>query len=395
MAAVAKNDPESDGGEFLNERDEEWHYDPHRQRVQQKSHDARQAQRQSSQFDEEEPLLDMTEVLPLRSKRTDRLQKKQQKKSKKNVTHSSVDSLLDLPSELVLQIINSLRPTDVVTLLTVSRSMHAYILDNSATIASSIINLRYPILAKCFPLPILISQVSLSAHPALLSPRHQQRLIIHKAPYQHIRRADPINTCSCMACVMAWNNLCVAVDLAHWQPHLDRREPIPMIARGSTPKWNTDLIAANAAIVDRAIRHPLWYARVLEAHLDTTTRTILRHARTTTIPKRKGEIRLHGALTKEVAPSKRLFHLSAADATAETDVFLARSGPPNFEFPFHRDNYYTLGAYLPNRRWDEGSWIYYGGELHERDVAWAVVVAEREARQVQVKEAGKSEMKMV
>ena len=71
---------------------------------------------------------------------------------------------------------------------------------------------------------------------------------------------------------------------------------------------------------------------------------------------------------------------------------MARSGPPNFEFPFHRDNYYTLGAYLPNRRWDEGQWIYYG-DLHERDVAWAVMVAEREARQVQ--EIGRSEKKTV
>ena len=47
------------------------------------------------------------------------------------------------------------------------------------------------------------------------------------------------------------------------------------------------------------------------------------------------------------------------------------------DFPFHRDSYYMLEAYLPNRGWNsEGNgWIYMPATQHERDVefvkAWA------------------------
>jgi hypothetical protein len=324
----------------------------------------------SNEFDEEplDDLVDTTAILPLRSKRTERLQKKNLKRIKKPV-QSDVKSLLEFPFELTLEILSILRPSDIFNLFRVSRSMGDFIKQNENQICQAMIRLRYPILTKCFPLPMRFDDLDESIHAAILSSKHQRRLHIHKRPYQHISSADPQSTCSCMSCVLAWNNLNLVVDLAHWQNHLSHREPITMITRGGRPQWNTDLVAANATIVDKAIAHPLWYARLLEKHLDTTVRTIVRQSAVY----RKG-----GPPVTDVPSTQRLYHLSADDIAGETDSFAQRSGPPSYEFPFHRDKYYTLGAHLPNRRWDEGKWIYYG-DLHDTDIAWTMRTAEREA----------------
>ena len=334
---------------------EEWHIvDNSRQRRPHPAHD--------------EPLVDTTEKMTLRSKRTERLQKKIQKKEGKRL-HSTINSFLDLPSELLVEILTYLRPSDLFLLMRVNRSANKFIETHENTISGAVINRRYSILSKVFPLPVLFEKIDKCIHPVLLAPRHQQRLVIHKAPYWHISPADPKNTCSCMACVLAWNNLCLIVDIAHWQKKLDDREPIPMIARGAKPAWNVDLIESTAKYVNKAIRSPLWRARILERHLNTTVRTIVRSA---AIRKK------NGPLETEVNPSKRLYHLSKDDIAPETDTFLERSGPPSFEFPFTRDNYYTLVSYLPNRRWDEGGWLYYGEMMHERDLVWAKWAYDRE-----------------
>jgi hypothetical protein len=172
----------------------------------------------------EEPLVDTTEKMTLRSKRTERLQKKMQKRDQKRI-HSEIHSFLDLPSELLMEILTYLRPSDLLSLTRVSRSAKAYIEANESIIVEQVVQTRYPILAKCFPLPVLLENVDKAFHPALLAPRHQQRLVIHKAPYLHICPSDPRHICSCMACVLAWNNLCLILDLAHWQKNLDEREP--------------------------------------------------------------------------------------------------------------------------------------------------------------------------
>lgn len=174
--------------------------------------------------DKEGPLVDTTEEMTLRSKRTNRLQKKMQKRDKKRL-HSEIHSFLDLPSELLVEILTYVRPSDLLSLTRVSRSAKAYIEANESILVEQVIQTRYPILAKCFPLPVLLENVDKAVHPALLAPRHQQRLVIHKAPYLHISPSDPSYTCSCMACVLAWNNLCLILDLAHWQKNLDEREP--------------------------------------------------------------------------------------------------------------------------------------------------------------------------
>lgn len=70
--------------------------------------------------------------------------------------------------------------------------------------------------------------------------------------------------------------------------------------------------------------------------------------------------------------------MTPENAAAETDEFLKRSGPPSLDFPFHRDNYYMLEAYLPNRGWNSeaGEWRYMPTTQHDRDVefvkAWAL-----------------------
>lgn len=141
---------------------------------------------------------------------------------------------------------------------------------------------------------------------------------------------------------------------------------MPMIPRGRNPAWNQRLIKANAEVVSRAMHEPLWYACILEAHLKATVRSIKRHS------ENKGNRRRRFRMTKE-------------DEQSGTDAFLERSGPPTVDFPFHRDNYYMLEAYLPNRGWngDEGRWMYMDAGQHDADVAmtarWHRMRKEQEA----------------
>lgn len=128
-----------------------------------------------------------------------------------------------------------------------------------------------------------------------------------------------------MHCVLSWNNLCLILDLAHWQKNLDEREPIPMIARGSSPEWNQALIDSNADIVEKAtFGHLLYYAMILEKHLRTTMSTLSRTFR-----------------GKKTVHPKRLYHFTNADAVKETDEFLERSGPHSVSIArplFHVDS---------------------------------------------------------
>lgn len=307
--------------------------------------------------DDDEPLIDTTASLTLHSKKTERLQKRLEKKSKKK-PKAKPQSFLDLPSELLHEILAYLLPKDLARLQCLNRSTQSFIRDNERTLANEIIRTRYSILAACFPLPVPFTAIDPKYHPALLSTKRQDLLAIHKKPYQHIQPLDPLEICTCMTCVFAWNNLCTIADLAHWQPSLDAREPIPMISRGATPTWNVDLLSQNARFVRAAISHPLAYAHLLSKHLDTTTRTILRRSKY--------------VKTRPLLPSHRAYHLSLAEAASGSDAFLARKGPPSYEFPFHRDNYYNLEAYVPNRKWsaEEGRWRYYAGGQHERDLEW-------------------------
>jgi hypothetical protein len=165
--------------------------------------------------------------------------------------------------------------------------------------------------------------------------------------------------------MLAWNNLNLVVDFAYWQRNLDQGEPITMIPRGKSPEWNQTLISANADVAQKALYGPLWYACILEGHLNSTI----------------GSIRRHG---NNKGNKRRRFRMSVEDAAAETDLFLERSGPPSLDFPFHRDNYYMLEAYLPNRGWNSeaGDWRYMPASQHDRDVEFVKAWAQRREKTV-------------
>lgn len=262
-------------------------------------------------IDEDEPLIDTTLALPKKSKKTGRAQKRLEKKQQQAAHRPKATSLLDLPPELLQDILGFLRPSDIFLLKRVNRPLHHFISENENAIARDIIRRRYWVLSRCFQLPVALKDVDPSAHPALLSEKRQDMLIIHRKPYQHVKSSNPLRVCTCMNCVFSWNNLCLILDLAHWQKNLDEREPIPMIAHGSTPEWNRELIDANAAIVEKSMDgHLLHYAMILEKHLCTTMSTLSRTFR-----------------GKKTVHPKRLYHFTSLDAMKETDEFLERSGP--------------------------------------------------------------------
>lgn len=305
----------------------------------------------------ETPLIDDTAALTLHSKKTERRQKRLTRKAHQG---SGESSLLDLPTELLIEVFSYLQVSDVFRISRACRTLQSIVLDNESVIVKQIILRRYWILWRCFPCPIRFDAVPSDYHSGLLSEKRQDLLNIHRKSYhQHVEMVDPTKVCTCMTCVFAWNNLCLLVDLHHWQKNLDSREPIPMIPRGTMPEWNTELLTKNADIVRRAMEKPftLYYAAILEKHLSTITRTILRSSRS----------RKTGTVAKP-----RLYNMTDWDVNASSDAFLARKGPPSYDFPFHRDVYYSLEAYLPNRKFDNGTWHYYAlpPVQHEKDLEW-------------------------
>jgi hypothetical protein len=322
----------------------------------------------------EEPLVDTTAAIPLRSKRTERRQRKRHLEAKASKQHAT---LWDLPSELVMDILILLRPSDIFMLSRVNQALRHFILQEEAGIAREIITRRYAILSKCFPIPVLLENVDKEAHTALLSDARQAILNIHKRPYQHIKLPDQRLVCTCLTCMLAWNNLNLVVDFAYWQRNLDQGEPITMVPRGKSPEWNQTLISASADVVQKALYGPLWYARILEGHLNSTI----------------GSIRRHG---NNKGNKRRRFRMSVEDAAAETDLFLERSGPPSLDFPFHRDNYYMLEAYLPNRGWNSevGEWRYMPASQHDRDVEFVKAWAKRRENTV-AQDAGQRQTEKV
>lgn len=323
--------------------------------------------------DDDEPLIDTTVAMPLNSKKTRRFQKQQHKRQQRARTRSKPQSFLDLPAELLQEVLSYLKPTDMFSLLALTRETRSFILQHEGSIARDIIRRRYWALARCFPLPVLARTIEESTQAALLNPRREKMLDIHWKPYQHIKRLDAREICSCASCHIAWNQLNVILDFAHFQPYLDKREPIPMIPRGTNPPWNIDLTEANAAKVHQALHSPLTYAAILQLHLASIVGTLLRQVR---FPPqmRKHQHNSRFAPTKTVHPIT-IYSVTEKDAATGTDAFLERQGRECFEVPFSRDNYYNqwMYAYMPNRKWrrEEREWVYGVTVVHEKDVAWA------------------------
>lgn len=299
-------------------------------------------------------------TLTVFSKKSERLRKKQQLRRGKTRDSQPI-TLLDLPFDIIIQVLSYLRPSDIFRLSRSCRSLHGFLLEeHPARIARSIVRWRYPSLEKCMRLPVLVSEIEEDVYRDAL--QDQERLKGHdvrrRPYYQHIKAPDPDVVCTCLTCVLRWNVLCLAVDFAHWQANLDTNEPLPMIARGRQPEWNNKLLDAHASVVEKAMRplagggsSALWHAVILEAHLDSTVRSVRRHS-------------------ANKFNKRARFRMTAQDAASGTDEFLQRSGPPSLDFPFHRDNYYMLEAYLPNRSWfsEEGRWGYMPAEQHDKDL---------------------------
>ncbi|RYC54588.1 hypothetical protein CHU98_g11621 [Xylaria longipes] len=304
-------------------------------------------------------LEDKTEALTLRSKRTERARKKQTRKARK-AKDSPHGFLSILPYELLMEIFTLLQPSDLFRLQRTSKSLKSFIAQEETRIARAVTKLRYSCLEQCFRLPVLLANVDPAIHHYLQTTERQEILTIHRRPYQHINSPEPTEVCTCLTCTLRWFALAITVDFAHWQDYLDEGEPIPMVPRGKSPEWNQAIINAQATIVRKALYSPLWHACLLEAHLNSTTRSIRRHAAN------KGN-------------KRRRFRMTEEDVNSGTDAFLARSGPPSLDFPYHRDNYYLLETFMPNRSWSKeySRWLFVPASQHDRDIEFIVMWAER------------------
>jgi hypothetical protein len=298
--------------------------------------------------DDDEPLEDTTAALTLKNKKTERMKRKNATRKQKR---DAIVNLTKLPTELVLESLKYLRPCDVLDFSRVNRRFHSLVGANAKVIGDAIIARRYSILTKCLPTPRLLADVDPAIQTLLTDAARQKQLSIHNRPYQHIQPPDPHQLCTCLTCILTWNNLGLVLDFAHWRHHLDSGIPIPIIPRGQTPEWNKDLVARNARIARKAVESPLWHAAILQRHLESTVHAIRRHS------KNRGNKRLHVDMTD-------------TEAAEETDAFLAKHGPPSLEFPYQRDEYYMLEAYLPNRWWkkQDAYWFYTINGQHERDL---------------------------
>ena len=320
-------------------------------------------QETSSRNPERSPELldDRTQPLPSHSRRSERRRRKLEKSSVCAAKLPfSTRGLLDLPYELLMAVLAFLRPSDLFVLSRISKQIHDFIALDEASIARAIVGLRYSTLERCLLRPVLMQDVDPAIRPLLNSPSRTDIRLSQRAVYQNIPPPDSSLTCTCLTCLVRWDILCAVVDFAHWQDHLDRGEPIPTIPRGTFPAWNQELVVWNARVVIKSLTSPLWYARILETHLESTIRSIRRHSQN------KADRRPHFEMTDE-------------DVRAGTDVFLQREGPPFLEYVFSRDSYYMLEAFLPGRSWiaERQRWVYVanGQQWHDMDVELVVQCA--------------------
>lgn len=296
------------------------------------------------------------------SRRTQRQQRKKHLKSLHKGPGTERRGILDLPYELMIAALIYLCPSDLFRLARTNTLFYALIMEHEVQeeLAKGIIKWRYPTLEKCFGVPALLSNIDPDTRSILQSEECSTMLASHKVRFSHIKEPDLNTICSCITCRRRWDALCVVVDFAHWQSYLEDGEPLPMVLPGRNTKWNLKLVDANAAIVTKALYNPLWYACILEGHLRASSAAIIRHSQN------KGNKRLH-------------FKLSILDYRKETDMFLDRHGPQWLDFPYNRDQYYMLEAFMPNRAWNdvENHWMYLPIDQHIFDLKYLVSFVER------------------
>ncbi|OBR14959.1 F-box domain-containing protein [Colletotrichum higginsianum IMI 349063] len=288
----------------------------------------------------------------VRSKKTERMKRKLEKKKAKSAGHQPTH-LLDLPNEILFNIFIQMRPSEVLGTLHICRAFHDLVQHNEALLSRHIVSARYPVLAKCFRLPVSLDDIDPKLHVVLQYETRIQMLGIHRR-YQHIPQPDPFTACTCLTCVLRWQALFTIIDFNYWQENLASGKPIPVIPRDQIPEWNKTLKERTARIVLRALKSPLIHARILEMHLVNTCAAIKRQ-------------------TENRGNRRRHFTMTQADEDSGTDSFLEQEGPSTADMPFQRDGYDLLEVYLPTRTWlkNETRWAYMPADIHDRDLAWA------------------------
>jgi hypothetical protein len=166
---------------------------------------------------------------------------------------------------------------------------------------------------------------------------------------------------------------------------------LPIIPRGKKEEWNEKLLdrykeILRKAVLEREGEGGLVYAVILERYLEVLTTALTREIK---VKGKDGRVHTRTAVEPEKA-----FFITAGDARLQDDGFLSRKGPESFEFPFSRDKYYEIDAYVPGRKWvrstrddslggegqdgndhgaSAGRWWYPDPEkVHGNDVAWIV-----------------------
>ncbi|KAK2038475.1 F-box domain-containing protein [Colletotrichum somersetense] len=291
--------------------------------------------------------------LNLRSKKAERMKRKLQKKTAKTSNHQPTH-LLHLPNEILVSIMMHMLPSDILKASHTCQTLRELVKYNETLLSRHIVSTRYPVLGRCFRLPVSLGDINHKFHPVLQYETRIEMLGIHRR-YRHIPQPDPFRACTCLTCVLRWQALFTIVDFNHWQRDLAAGNPIPVIPRGEEPEWNEKLKEKTACIVLRALESPIIYACLLETHLRNTCASIKRQT------DNKGNRRRHFAMLKE-------------EAESDADHFLEREGPTTADMPFQRDGYDLLEAYLPGRTWlkNEKRWAYMPADIHDRDLAWAV-----------------------
>ncbi|KAJ2984039.1 hypothetical protein NUW58_g6148 [Xylaria curta] len=258
----------------------------------------------------------------------------------------------ELPYELFMKVLTFLRPSDLFRFQRTSRNNHAFVKREESRISQAVLNLRYSFLKECFLLPVLVTTLDSSVRDVLLSPERYEYTRTDKQIYQHVKRPEPTETCTCLTCVHRWYALSILVDFAHWQEHLDKPYcGLPWVPGGGFRTWNDDMLDDHAAVVRKALYSPLWYACLMETHLTSTTRSIRRQA----VKKGNG---------------RREFEMTEDDVNSGTDDFLNRAGPSSLNLPASREFYYELAYFLPTRYWGWrlSRWLYIPATQHDQDI---------------------------
>ncbi|KAK4460387.1 hypothetical protein QBC42DRAFT_332598 [Cladorrhinum samala] len=304
----------------------------------------------------EDVLVDLTQPIEKKSKKTKRQEMRMQKKR----PPFKPRQFSDLDCDVMLCVLEFCVPTAIWALSKVCRGFRELIAANEQYIADRIIAFRYPNISRCFRLPVLVTQLDSSAIRDEFGDIERsldifkREILPKRIQLRHIPKHLSKVTCSCTSCVDRWNMLCLAVDFAHWQDDLDRGKPMPAHKWGVKPAWERQLRARYRQKVIAALHRPLLYAMILESHLDSTVRAIRRQR-------------------QNKANQLRHFPITPADARSGTDAFLANEGPSSADIPFSRDTYYMLEVFMPGRAWDgdEKKWLYMAVK-HELDLRYVV-----------------------